>query len=338
VAEGAVAVVGGGPAGYATAIACATAGLRVTVIERAPFPRDRPGETLHPGVEPLLVQLGVAEEVRSAGFLRHEGHWVRWGGAARFERFGGDAGGPWRGFQAWRADFDAILERRARALGVEVRRAAARAPLHAQGRVAGVVTSSGRIDAAVTVDAAGGGHWLARALDVEIDAVGPRRIAWYGYAEGDAADCDRAPRLVGNATGWTWRARVRPGLYHWTRLARRATGRVARPRALAHLAPRGPIRGADVTWRRARRIAGPGWFLAGDAATVLDPAAAQGVLRALASGLLVAHCIAAVRAGTISERRAAGAYDAWVGRRFGRAVAAMRRLERAAARPPRTGR
>jgi 2-polyprenyl-6-methoxyphenol hydroxylase-like FAD-dependent oxidoreductase len=68
-----VAVVGGGPGGAATAIACATRGKRVVLIERDLFARERPGETLHPGVEPLLKQLGMADRLRSVVGARHDG-------------------------------------------------------------------------------------------------------------------------------------------------------------------------------------------------------------------------------------------------------------------------
>src|SRR5580658_5325196 len=98
-----VAIVGGGPAGSAAAIWCAKSGLDVLLLEAQPFPRDRPGESLHPGIEPLFDQLGAGDAIRAAGFLRYRGHQVIWGGPPRYEAFGAGASGPWLGFHAWRA-------------------------------------------------------------------------------------------------------------------------------------------------------------------------------------------------------------------------------------------
>lgn len=82
-----VLILGAGPAGTATAIQCANAGLNVTMIEREQFPRDRPGETLHPGIEPLLQQLSVAEQTLTPDLLRHLGIWVQWN-QSQFVPFG----------------------------------------------------------------------------------------------------------------------------------------------------------------------------------------------------------------------------------------------------------
>src|SRR5689334_18677080 len=101
-----VVIIGAGPAGSSAAIQCLKAGLSVLIIEHSGFPRDRPGETLHPGVESLLNQLGVHEAVHKAGFLRHEGHWVCWNSSLRYVPFGRDKSGSWLGYQAWRSEFD----------------------------------------------------------------------------------------------------------------------------------------------------------------------------------------------------------------------------------------
>jgi 2-polyprenyl-6-methoxyphenol hydroxylase-like FAD-dependent oxidoreductase len=243
-------VLGGGPAGCAAAITCAQRGLPVAIVERTRFPRHRPGETLHPGIEPLLEQLGLAEAVRSAGFLRHAGTWVRWSGERRFESFGADEHGPWLGFQAWRADFDVIMLDRARALGVQIHQPCrALRPLLDGGRVVGVATTDGPLHATMVIDAAGGSHWLARKLGTPVQAHSPRLIVRYGYASGELPARNGAPEIAADPAGWTWTARVRPRLFHWTRLSLRPGKQPADwlPLEFWGLEREGKAHGADVT-------------------------------------------------------------------------------------------
>ena len=308
-----VLIIGGGPGGSAAAIRCASAGLKVTLIERQAFPRERPGETLHPGVEPLLKQLGVFEQVERAGFLRHEGNWVTWNSAERFEPFGADENGPWRGYQAWRADFDLILIDRARQLGVRVMQPCrADHPLLDDARVAGLETSEGSVSSAFVIDAAGGSHWLARQLGLSIERWSPPLVARFGYFEGECPARDEAPAIVADNNGWTWTARVKKNTYQWTRLAFQKEAGQTTPPEFEMLKPLGPVQGADVTWRVVSRSAGPGYFFAGDAAAVLDPASSHGALRAMMSGIMAGHQIAQVMLHNASEARVAAAYSRWL--------------------------
>src|SRR5436309_1351922 len=102
-------VVGGGPAGAAAGIWALTRGLSVTLLERSAVPRARPGETLHPGVEPIFRQLGVREAVEAVSPLRPDGQITAWGGAVEYVPYGSDARGSWRAFQVMRADLEQIL-------------------------------------------------------------------------------------------------------------------------------------------------------------------------------------------------------------------------------------
>ena len=57
-------IVGGGPAGLATAIVCARAGLRTLLCEKKRFPVDKPcGEGLMPSGWAVLTQLGAAQRL-----------------------------------------------------------------------------------------------------------------------------------------------------------------------------------------------------------------------------------------------------------------------------------
>src|SRR4051794_11390431 len=61
-----VAIVGGGPAGASCACFCAMAGLRVLVLERETFPREKVcGDCLNPACRPVLQRLQLEEKVRA---------------------------------------------------------------------------------------------------------------------------------------------------------------------------------------------------------------------------------------------------------------------------------
>lgn len=69
-----VVVVGGGPAGAATAILLRRQGHRVTLLERAHLPRPKPcGEALSPEATPLLATLGVLDDLRAGTHGTHRG-------------------------------------------------------------------------------------------------------------------------------------------------------------------------------------------------------------------------------------------------------------------------
>jgi 2-polyprenyl-6-methoxyphenol hydroxylase-like FAD-dependent oxidoreductase len=301
-----VLVVGGGPAGCATAIFCRRAGLHVRLIARPDRGRERPGEALLPGTEPLLRQLGVDRPVLDAGFLRHPGHWVQWDCERRFEPYGQDGSGPWLGFQAWRAAFDEILRAGARQAGV-------------------IVQESGAA-----------GHWLARRLRLPIVRVSPRLLAWYAYLEGDCPGHDDCPTIAADTEGWTWLARVRQGVYQWVRMPL-GGARVERtwcPPEFAELTRTGPARGADVTWRHVPASAGAGYFIAGDAAMVLDPLSSHGVLKALMSGMMAGDLIAKMLRRDLSPPIAARGYRSWQAAWFARDTQALRALYASLPNPP----
>lgn len=305
-----VIVVGGGPAGTAAAISCATRNLRVILLEREVSGRERPGETLHPGIEVLLAQLGVADRLQKVVGARHTGIWTSWGGPPKFEPFGSDENGPWAGFQAWRPDFDALLLTRARELGVDVRQPAAVTGFRPGCEV---TTRSGSVTAGMVIDASGRARWLERHLGIGSVTRSPPLIVRFGYVQGNCPGRDGAPAIIGDSKGWTWTAKVKPGIYQWTRLCfDDPVGPEWIPEELAGLTPLSRTRGADMTWRISEKTAGPGWFMVGDAAAVLDPTSSHGVLRALMSGMMAAHLTAAVVERKIVAAEAAAAYHGWI--------------------------
>lgn len=300
-----VAIVGAGPAGLAAGIWARELGLDCIVIERGGGPRSSPGETLHPGAGSILRQLGVHEVVEAASAIRHEGVLTAWGGSERFSPYGDQQ----HGYQVMREDLGAILLDRLIERGGEVLLSTrAIGALSRDGVAEGVSTTAGDIRARVTVDASGASGWLRRSLDVGIREVSPPLIAQYGYRRGVLQD-DAA--ICGDAAGWAWTAQVKPDLVQWTTMAFAPGGLQGPPTAVLQMDPVGKTRSARVTWREATRMAGPGYFIVGDAAATVDPASSHGVLRALMSGMMAMHQAAALNGGD-ADADGPMRYDAWM--------------------------
>ncbi|GAX56946.1 NAD(P)/FAD-dependent oxidoreductase [Streptomyces olivochromogenes] len=312
-----VLIAGAGPAGCAAAIVCASAGLRTVLTERLAAPVARPGEALHPGAETLLARLlpgGFADAVGA----RHEGITVGWGTEPRFQPFGRDESGPWHGFQVDRRRLDALLLDRAREAGAEVRLGCrVREPVVEGGAVTGVRLggTAAPLRTRTVIDATGRARWLSRALGLTAPPRSPRLLIRYGYAAGSCPQRDAAPAIAADRSGWTWTARVGRDRYQWMRLdfvPEQGRPRSGPPKEFAGLVPEGPARSADVSWRLCSRAAGPGWFVAGDAGVLLDPASSHGVLRALLSGWTAGSLAAGVAGHVLEEGEAAGMYGRWL--------------------------
>jgi flavin-dependent dehydrogenase len=111
-----VCVVGGGPAGSTISAHLARLGHSVALIEARSFPRPHVGESLAPGIAPLLERAGVLAAVERSGALRAGPAVVRWGSRNETKPIpeGRD------GFQVDRGVFDQILVAEARNAGVRV--------------------------------------------------------------------------------------------------------------------------------------------------------------------------------------------------------------------------
>jgi flavin-dependent dehydrogenase len=298
-------IIGAGPAGCATAIRAANKGLTVGIIERTRFPRNVPGEALHPDIERLLDELGVTDSVFDASFVRYPGWLLENANGTTYIPFAEPPAIRF-GFQAWRAELDSILLARARDLGCLVLEDTQPSePLVSSGRVVGVDTVTNRLTAKHVVDATGARRWLSRRLGLAATSYSPKLIARYGYSA-DCPSLGSIPRFQEHDAGWTWLARVRDRHCQCVQLALAPDAEV--PTLSEALGFPRRLRGADVTWSRISGCAGPGYFLCGDAAATLDPAATSGVARAMASGIKVADVIVEVESGAVGEIDGARAY------------------------------
>jgi flavin-dependent dehydrogenase len=171
------------------ALVLARAGVRVRLIDRAAFPRDKLcGDTVNPGSLSVLDRLGVAAAIRTAA-LPIAGMTVTGpNGASITAAYPAGISGA----SITRRALDQHLVEAAIAAGVTFEdRVAVHAPVMTDGgRVAGVVVRSAgrdhRIDARLVIAADGRGSRLGGALGLTGFAPQPRRWAFGAYYTGVA--------------------------------------------------------------------------------------------------------------------------------------------------------
>jgi flavin-dependent dehydrogenase len=291
-----VLVAGGGPAGLATAIGCARAGLSVTLAEPRSFPVDKAcGEGLTPGALPRLAALGV----QVTGYP-HRG--IRYLDA----RHRADA--PFRrgnGMGVRRTDLHAALSARAASVGIEVLPTRVTALTQDDKGVSAVMRAAGaggaaEIRARYLVAADGLHSPIRRILGLDPPAA---RLVRYGLRQHyqvapwtdmvevyHAGNCEAyvtpiAPDLVGVAALGGQRGSLGSRLAAFPELLERLDG--ATPASEVRGA--GPLR-QDVRQRVAGRV-----LLVGDAAGYLDALTGEGIGAALAQAEVLAACLAADR-------------------------------------------
>jgi flavin-dependent dehydrogenase len=115
--QSAICVIGGGPTGAAIGRRLAQLSHPVVIIEKSVFPRPHIGESLSPGLLPLLDVLGIRQRIEDQQCLRPERTLLHWPPYHGFKTLGRVPG-----FQVERAQFDAIMldaAREAGALAIE---------------------------------------------------------------------------------------------------------------------------------------------------------------------------------------------------------------------------
>jgi flavin-dependent dehydrogenase len=114
-----VLVLGGGPAGAATALGLRRKGLSVVLVDRSDYTNDRVGETLPPGIRTLLKELGLWEKFTAAGHVASGGVCSSWGREELYENdFILNPHGV--GWHVDRVKFDAMVAKEAERVGAVV--------------------------------------------------------------------------------------------------------------------------------------------------------------------------------------------------------------------------
>ncbi len=162
-----VVVVGSGPAGATAALDLARRGVRVALVDKDTFPREKTcGDGVPPGTIEALYDLGLENDLTRAGFLRIQG--IRLGAPGRRVWETTFAGKRAPFYIARRHDFDQLIRSHALSAGAEPIDGAVKKVIRADGQVAGVIVASAsgerRLESRVVVAADGATSLLRREL------------------------------------------------------------------------------------------------------------------------------------------------------------------------------
>ncbi|MEW5931659.1 MAG: tryptophan 7-halogenase [Gemmatimonadota bacterium] len=337
-----VLVAGGGPAGAAAALTLLRySRLRVAMVEEGGYDAERVGETIPPGVLPLLAYLGVDEAFRADGHRPAYASRAAWGAPHAVTRdflFTGRGDG----WHLDRSRFDRTLAERVGAAGGTVLSPARVTRCEGEPgawrvRVSGRGGRPAEVGARYVVDATGKRASLARRLGARRQ-VHDRLVGVTTYWAGQGGDRAPATLVESVRDGW-WYSAVLPdgrlvaalmtdvevvrslGL-HRAEALEEALGEAPLSRErLAGTRPSGPPVVRPAHCQLLRPALGDGWIAAGDAAASFDPLSSMGIGHALSSGIQAARVAhdALEHGGTLGT-----GYDAAVARHFGEFLALRR--------------
>ncbi|MDX1366741.1 FAD-dependent oxidoreductase [Pseudomonas sp.] len=309
-----VAIIGGGPAGSAAALALAGTGVDgVQLIEAGDYSRQRVGESLPPDTRLLLARLGLWDSFRQQ---RHDpclGSCSAWGSddLGYNDFLSNPQGHGWhldrRRFERWLAD-------EAQARGVELRTQTRLSAVETNGdgyrlELRSPAPHSEYLHADYVIDASGAHARFARlvgARAIELDQL----ICIYGFFSSPAqATNSRLTLLEAAEYGWWYRAALpdgqlcialacdQPGLRqlkagewrNWLNLL--ADTRHTASNLQGYGFEPGSMLTSPASSYRLDQVVGSRWLAAGDAASSFDPLMARGIHKALEDGIAAAEAI-----------------------------------------------
>ncbi len=319
-------VVGAGPAGCVSALEMAGAGLKVLLVDKHRFPRDKIcGDAISGKSVEVLERLGLIGKICDAGALPSWG--ITFGGPSGVEvsipfSSNGDAGG----YVCRRVDFDEVMYDAAVVSGAEIwQECEVKGLLRSGEQVTGVTVSRPdgtvtEVEAPVVIGADGAYSIVAKELGFDqLDDrhyVGALR-AYYqgvsGFNDGNFIEIHFVDEIL---PGYFWifplsngGANVGVGMLSGSikknevRLRSLLDKLVEHPRfrdRFANAERIGKVKGWGLPLgSRPRKMAGNGWMLTGDAASLIDPFTGEGIGNALVSGAIAAEWVA--RANTEAD-------------------------------------
>ena len=324
-----VVIIGGGPAGATAATLLADAGRKVLVAERTRYPRFHIGESLMPETYWVFKRLGLLPRLKQSNFVRKYSVQFVTASGKESQPFYFDEMNPHECSVTWqvvRSEFDKMMLDNAAEHGAEVWEETNVTDVTLEPadnddlpRATGVTLqrkghAPQKINCKVVIDATGTNAMLARKLGIKEPDPNLRKASLFAHYKGARRDAgkDEGATLVlstKDQDGWFWYIPLPDDIVSVGvvgEIDRLITDRTTSPEQTLEeeiqnclsLIPRmenaqrvSPVHVLSDFSYRARRCAGEGWVLVGDAFGFLDPMYSSGVFLALKSGEMAADAI-----------------------------------------------
>lgn len=312
-----VIILGSGPAGASCAITAIQQGLKVGLITKPLHSRKtglRPTQSLHPGLESPLEQLGLKGIIDYSTVGTFRGITVN----GDYNPLGPDE--SWVGHHIDRDLFDEYLMLSLKEAGVIVCEEGFR-NFESNGLNVRVKSSyNSQWQASYLVDATGYKRKTKAGLKLEEKYYSSLMYCWSGImnSSGDSNE----PKFQSHGRGWDWTTPLDDGRTTWNKLLidkpKEPLGQMFESKTLRK------IESHLVRWRALRPIVKDRVILCGDAAGSLDPSAGQGILNAILSGRMAGNCIAACLTQPNKVDYFQTLYDSWFMKQYEEKIDALK--------------
>lgn len=306
-------VIGGGAAGIAAALSCLQKGLKTVLIGDSNLKqkgKQNTIESIHPGILTLLSHLKINLDFTAVKL----GTYSYISNGAEKKSLNPYTEEIWQGFHVSKTHFTNHLMIEAQKQNLSILHDAIENVIVEDGRIVGVNTKSGlAIFSKYTIDASGNKRMIGKKMNFYEKFYSPSLVAWTGISftkECNFKESENA-YFIPNKNGWSWIAQLENKSFCWTKLSSKKKADFLAPSELSGSYETIISKVANMRWRIFRPLCIEGGILCGDSACLIDPAAGQGILNALGSGIKAGQTAVACIKKPQFENIILAEYDSW---------------------------
>ena len=301
-------VLGAGVAGLTAALHASNNGLKVLILEKNQLASEKPGEFLHPGIEPLLKQLELWENFNAKGFKTANKVNTKTDNGFRINYFNEDK--SWHSYHIDRNEFDQIYIDSLLKKDVAIKARESISEINVAVGNSYEIESNERIYVSkFLVDATGVNSLLSHKLDLHRIEYTYPFACYYGSLKAEIPI--ETPFFNADKYGWYWVNRTNNNVV-WCRVFDAKKAKFNRKKHLPDYLQKSKIKGSSGTWRRVDKSSNGKYYIVGDAVQSFDPIQGKGMLKAIMTSIFAIDSIIHTKNGRLSAENAGNRYCEWI--------------------------